>query len=362
VKLVYNPLTGRFDADNASSGVLPPSSGTTTDDAIARWDGTTGERLANSGVTLSDANRITIPSGSTAGIAFGDGDTSLYEVSDDTLVFKTNGIEAVEISNTQAVYLANPLTVPSGGTGTNSLTAGYSLIGNGGNAVQLINASAKGSIVVGNGTTTPSAVAVGTNNFVLTADSTQTAGVKWAAAGGSSALVYLATATASASAFLSFTSTYITSAYSLYALYIRNIVPATNSTSLYLRVSTDDGATWKSGAADYNHVSNGTMSSAAGNNVGVAGAAQYNILNSQVLGVDAGEVANLWMWMYDPLNANTKTAFQCSGPVINVSSVLMNHSGTGCYNTVGATNAIQILMSAGNIASGSVSLYGVKES
>jgi hypothetical protein len=361
VKLVYNPLTGRFDADNASSGVLPPSSGTTTDDAIARWDGTTGERLANSGVTLSDANRITIPSGSTAGIAFGDGDTSLYEVSDDTLVFKTNGIEAVEISNTQAVYLANPLTVPSGGTGTNSLTAGYSLIGNGGNAVQLINASAKGSMVVGNGTTTPTALTVGTNNYVLTADSAQTAGVKWAAASGGS-LEFIVTSAASNSASIEFTSTHITSTYNNYVIVLRSIVAGTNLAVPWLRISTDGGSTWKSGAGNYLWATTGLSSSAGSLNGASAGDTEYQIIGTQQLGTDAGEMLNAWIVMYDPLNTSSKTCFQTSTSYLNVSSALMQQDSCGNYNTVGATNGVQLLMSSGNIASGQVTLYGVKES
>jgi hypothetical protein len=45
---------------------------------------------------------------------------------------------------------------------------------------------AKGDLVVGTGADTFSRLAVGTNNYVLTADSAETTGLKWAAGGGSS--------------------------------------------------------------------------------------------------------------------------------------------------------------------------------
>lgn len=47
--------------------------------------------------------------------------------------------------------------------------------------------TAKGTIVAGTGDQAVQGVAVGTNGYVLTADSTQTAGVKWAASSGGGA-------------------------------------------------------------------------------------------------------------------------------------------------------------------------------
>ena len=53
-------------------------------------------------------------------------------------------------------------------------------------AVMNSDLDGKGELLVGDGSGDPSALAVGTNNYVLTADSNEATGVKWAAAPGSS--------------------------------------------------------------------------------------------------------------------------------------------------------------------------------
>jgi len=76
------------------------------------------------------------------------------------------------------------VAVDQGGTGAASLNDGYVLLGSGTGAITPLNVTVKGSMLVGDGTTDPQALGVGTNTHVLTADSAQTLGVKWAAAAG----------------------------------------------------------------------------------------------------------------------------------------------------------------------------------
>ena len=77
---------------------------------------------------------------------------------------------------------ATTIGVQYGGTGATSLTANGVLIGNGTSAVSAVDMSTKGHILIGDGSGAPQMLAVGSNDQVLTADSGETTGVKWAAA------------------------------------------------------------------------------------------------------------------------------------------------------------------------------------
>ena len=76
---------------------------------------------------------------------------------------------------------ATDVAVAHGGTGASTLTANGVLIGNGTSAVTAVDLSTKGKILIGDGSGNPQALAVGSNNYVLTADSSETTGIKWAA-------------------------------------------------------------------------------------------------------------------------------------------------------------------------------------
>lgn len=61
------------------------------------------------------------------------------------------------------------------------LTTGHVLLGNSAGALTALDVTAKGSLIVGDGTGAPTTLAVGTNAYVLTADSGESKGIKWAA-------------------------------------------------------------------------------------------------------------------------------------------------------------------------------------
>jgi hypothetical protein len=77
--------------------------------------------------------------------------------------------------------ISGTLPVGNGGTGATTLTANGALVGNGTSAITAVDMSTKGGLLAGDGSGNPSVLAVGgTAGHVLTIDSGETTGMKWA--------------------------------------------------------------------------------------------------------------------------------------------------------------------------------------
>lgn len=91
---------------------------------------------------------------------------------------------------TTGTWNGNTIAVANGGTGATTLGDGFVLLGSGTGAITALDVTAKGSLLVGDGTTDPQALPVGTDGFVLTANSGTATGLEWAAASAGGGLTW----------------------------------------------------------------------------------------------------------------------------------------------------------------------------
>ena len=162
--------------------------------------------------------------------------------------------------------------------------------------------------------------------------------------------VLLATLTASNSATLSDT-TNITNTYSSYDIVFTNILPASGGTICELQIHS--GGAFKS---------SGYLATIAYNSGGSTAAVQtttYIPCSENATGVTAAQPAvNGTIRLYNPSDASTKhpisgqLTYQLGG-----AAAVLNMSGW--WDTAGAIDGFQVLFSAGNIASGTIKIYGI---
>jgi hypothetical protein len=234
-------------------------------------------------------------------------------------------------------------------------------IAGGGIPATLIDA--KGDLIVGSAADTVARFPVnGSNSWVLTQDSGETLGMKWAApaAGGGGALVLLEQHTAANSASLDFT-TCISSTYDDYVFEMVGIIPATNGAVLGLRCSTDGGSTFDASGI-YDSAELHTLFGSTASYGSVVNGAYLPIfsdaggtgLYSSALPALAGRLN-----LFDPLSASNYKLMTAEGVGVYTNATRYLFSIGGVYRSTTAVNAIRFLMSSGNIAAGTIRCYGI---
>jgi hypothetical protein len=176
----------------------------------------------------------------------------------------------------------------------------------------------------------------------------------------SGGLVYLSSCTASASATCDFTSG-IDSTYDEYILVGIDIVPATDGAVAWLRVSTDGGSSYAAGAGNYQWLQTSTNNGSTGT---AASTGDTEIEISQTIDTAANKAFNFKLTIYNPAGSSYHKQ------IMGTSSYEDNGIGdpehltfSGYYEgATSAVNALRVLMSSGDIASGTIRLYGVKKS
>ena len=170
--------------------------------------------------------------------------------------------------------------------------------------------------------------------------------------------VKISTATASSSATLSFTG--LTSTYKNYMLVCDNLLPATDAVSLHMQLGTGGTPTYGTGVSDYSWCFNyARVDSADATSEGVSG--DYNDSKIYLADVGTGTSEDFCgvIYLFDPASATSYKKTTCNGAYIDSAPALLSTLSSGIYKTATAVTAVRLQMSSGNIASGTITLYGL---
>jgi len=176
----------------------------------------------------------------------------------------------------------------------------------------------------------------------------------------SGTLVLLQAQTASTSASIAFSSTYLTTTYKQYIFELIDVVAATDNVSLGMVVSEDNGSTYKT-TNEYNYVGFDGVSSSA-TPVTTVGSSSTSVIISPVgnIGNTAGRSLSGRVIVYNPLGTAAHKLFLYDTTCEENAGANAHRRGSAAYKgTTNAINNIKFTLSSGNITSGTFKLYGV---
>lgn len=233
------------------------------------------------------------------------------------------------------------------GDQTITLTGEATGTGTGSFATTLTNSAVIGKVLTG---FTSGAGTVAATDTILQAVQKLNGNMGW---------VLLSTQTASNSATIDFT-TGINSTYKMYVVEWDGVKSGSTGNGLQMRISTDGGSTWKSGASDYAYsfcyFSSGATTMTVQSSTG---AASMNCAVA-VITTTANTSGSGTVKCFNPSDSARFFTIETSASVTNTSTSVWASRGVGNYTTAGAVNGFRFLMQSGNIVSGTFRLYGVR--
>ena len=182
-------------------------------------------------------------------------------------------------------------------------------------------------------------------------------------------MVLIKTLTASSSANLSFvdgsSSVVLDNTYPVYLFKYINMHPATNDVEFYFNTSTNSGGA-------YNTVKTTTVVRASHKEDGTAEGLTYPTGNDEAQnsgaqqigqsGNDNDQCVSGELYLFNPSSTTFVKHFLCQTNYCDHGDESHFHFYSGYLNTTTAVDAVQFTMSSGNIDSGTIKLYGIKDS
>ena len=203
---------------------------------------------------------------------------------------------------------------------------------------------AKGDLLVGTAADTAGRLAVSaTAGHILTVDSAETTGLKWAAPAGGGGMTLLDSGTLSGA---SVTTATLATTYNNLLVYLVDFLPATDTATMRIRFNGDSGTNYHSATA----VS--TTFQAFDGTSGQVSSNCDNTVTQNLSEISIPNYANTVTW---------KFAF-CNDLVVNPSNTANINAGNRkvFYGSTSAITSITFLYSSGDHTSGNYYVYGVK--